>query len=111
MHGSSASTTARLSLRAATRNETVREHAVGRHAAVALRVAPEVPVALKGLARQPRPAALARLGIRLYKTLHYDVEKLLADAPHIAQKLRNYTAGFSPNIARCRRSATPTTPP
>ena len=31
-------------------------------------------------------------------TSRYDFEKLLADAPHIAQNLRNYIAGFSPNM-------------
>ena len=33
-----------------------------------------------------------------YNTSRYDFEKLLADAPHIAQNLRNYIAGFSPNM-------------
>ncbi len=33
-----------------------------------------------------------------YNTSRYDFDKLLADAPHIAQNLRNYIAGFSPNM-------------
>ncbi|MDE2925532.1 MAG: type I restriction-modification system subunit M N-terminal domain-containing protein [Acidobacteriota bacterium] len=37
-------------------------------------------------------------GFGFYNTSRYDFEKLLADAPHIAQNLRNYIAGFSPNM-------------
>ena len=37
-------------------------------------------------------------GFAFYNTSRYDFEKLLADAPHIAQNLRNYIAGFSPNM-------------
>jgi type I restriction enzyme M protein len=37
-------------------------------------------------------------GLAFYNTSRYDFEKLLADAPHIAQNLRNYIAGFSPNM-------------
>jgi len=33
-----------------------------------------------------------------YNTSHYDFEKLLADAPNLAANLRNYMAGFSPNM-------------
>ena len=33
-----------------------------------------------------------------YNTSPYDFEKLLADPPHLAANLRNYLAGFSPNI-------------
>ena len=33
-----------------------------------------------------------------YNTSRYDFEKLLADAPHVAANLRNYIAGFSPNM-------------
>jgi len=33
-----------------------------------------------------------------YNTSRYDFGKLLDDAPHIAQNLRNYIAGFSPNM-------------
>jgi type I restriction enzyme M protein len=37
-------------------------------------------------------------GFEFYNTSRYDFEKLLADAPHIAANLRNYIAGFSPNM-------------
>ena len=37
-------------------------------------------------------------GFAFYNTSHYDFEKLLADAPHVAQNLRHYIAGFSPNM-------------
>ncbi len=37
-------------------------------------------------------------GFAFYNTSRYDFDKLLADAPHIAQNLRNYIAGFSPNM-------------
>jgi type I restriction enzyme M protein len=37
-------------------------------------------------------------GYAFYNTSKYDFEKLLADAPHLAANLRNYIAGFSPNM-------------
>ena len=37
-------------------------------------------------------------GYAFYNTSRYDFEKLLGDAPQIAQNLRNYIAGFSPNM-------------
>jgi type I restriction enzyme M protein len=37
-------------------------------------------------------------GFAFYNTSRYDVEKLLDDAPHLAANLRNYIAGFSPNM-------------
>ena len=37
-------------------------------------------------------------GFAFYNTSRYDFAKLLADAPHIAQNLRNYIAGFSSNM-------------
>ena len=37
-------------------------------------------------------------GFAFYNTSRYDFPKLLADAPHIAQNLRNYIAGFSSNM-------------
>ena len=37
-------------------------------------------------------------GFAFYNTSRYDFTRLLADAPHIAQNLRNYIAGFSPNM-------------
>ncbi|MBL8862887.1 MAG: SAM-dependent DNA methyltransferase [Planctomycetes bacterium] len=37
-------------------------------------------------------------GYAFYNTSRYDFEKLLSDAPHLAANLRNYIAGFSPNM-------------
>jgi len=37
-------------------------------------------------------------GFAFYNTSRYDYDKLLADAPHLAANLRNYIAGFSPNM-------------
>ena len=37
-------------------------------------------------------------GFAFYNTSRYDFVKLLADAPHLAANLRNYIAGFSPNM-------------
>src|SRR5436309_2389387 len=37
-------------------------------------------------------------GFSFYNTSRYDFEKLLADAPHLAANLSNYTAGFSQNM-------------
>lgn len=37
-------------------------------------------------------------GVAFYNTSRYDFEKLLADPPHLAENLRNYIAGFSPNM-------------
>ena len=49
---------------------------------------------LEGLEAQLRRAS----GFAFYNTSRYDFEKLLADAPHLAANLRNYIAGFSPNM-------------
>ena len=50
-------------------------------------------------------------GFAFYNTSRYDFEKLLADAPHVAQNLRNSTsAGSAPTCARCSRSSASTTP-
>ncbi len=37
-------------------------------------------------------------GFAFYNTSRYDFEKLRADAPQLAANLRNYIAGFSPNM-------------
>ena len=37
-------------------------------------------------------------GFAFYNTSRYDFEKLLADAPNLPANLRNYIAGFSPNM-------------
>jgi type I restriction enzyme M protein len=49
---------------------------------------------LENLDLQLRKAA----GFAFYNTSRYDFEKLLADAPDLAKNLRNYIAGFSPNM-------------
>ena len=49
---------------------------------------------LQGLDAQLRRAS----GFAFYNTSRYDFDKLLADAPHLAANLRNYIAGFSPNM-------------
>ena len=49
---------------------------------------------LENLDAQLRKAS----GFAFYNTSRYDFEKLLADAPHLAHNLRNYIAGFSPNM-------------
>jgi type I restriction enzyme M protein len=37
-------------------------------------------------------------GFAFYNTSRYDFEKILSDAAHVAANLRNYIAGFSPNM-------------
>jgi type I restriction enzyme M protein len=44
------------------------------------------------------PQLCKAAGFAFYNTSRYDFEKLLADAPHLAANLRNYIAGFSPNM-------------
>src|SRR5215813_4570598 len=54
---------------------------------------------LKGKGLEDLDAQLRRAsGFAFYNTSRYDFEKLLADAPHLATNLRNYIAGFSPNM-------------
>ncbi len=54
---------------------------------------------LKGKGLEDPDAQLRRAsGFAFYNTSRYDFEKLLADAPHLAANLRNYIAGFSPNM-------------
>jgi type I restriction enzyme M protein len=54
---------------------------------------------LKGRGLEDLDAQLRRAsGFAFYNTSRYDFEKLLADAPHLAANLRNYIAGFSPNM-------------
>ncbi len=52
----------------------------------------------KGKIENLDPQLRRASGFAFYNTSRYDFEKLLADAPHIAQNLRNYVAGFSPNM-------------
>src|SRR4030043_87451 len=49
---------------------------------------------LENLDPQLRKAA----GFAFYNTSRYDLDKLLADAPHLASNLRNYIANFSPTM-------------
>ncbi|MGE3344576.1 MAG: N-6 DNA methylase [Vicinamibacterales bacterium] len=54
---------------------------------------------LKGKGLEDLDAQLRRASrFAFYNTSRYDFEKLLADAPHLAANLRNYIAGFSPNM-------------
>jgi len=52
----------------------------------------------KGKIENLDPQLRRASGFAFYNTSRYDFDKLLADAPHIAQNLRNYIAGFSPNM-------------
>src|SRR2546425_9167718 len=54
---------------------------------------------LRGKGLQDLEAQLRKAsGFAFYNTSRYDFQKLLADAPHLAANLRNYIAGFSPNM-------------
>ena len=54
---------------------------------------------LKGRGLEDMDAQLRRAsGFAFYNTSRYDFDKLVADAPHLAANLRNYIAGFSPNM-------------
>jgi type I restriction enzyme M protein len=44
------------------------------------------------------PLLRSASGYSFYNTSRYDFDKLLADAPTLAANLRNYIAGFSPNM-------------
>ena len=45
-----------------------------------------------------RPQLCAASGFAFYNTSQYDFARLLGDAPNVAANLRNYIAGFSPNV-------------
>ena len=45
-----------------------------------------------------RPQLCAASGFAFYNTSQYDFTRLLGDAPNVAANLRNYIAGFSPNM-------------
>jgi len=54
---------------------------------------------LRGQGLQDLDAQLRKVsGFAFYNTSRYDFDKLIADAPHLAANLRNYIAGFSPNM-------------
>jgi type I restriction enzyme M protein len=52
----------------------------------------------KGKLENLEPMLRQASGFAFYNTSRYDFDKLLADAPHLAANLRNYIAGFSPNM-------------
>jgi type I restriction enzyme M protein len=58
----------------------------------------EVQAKYKGRIENLDPLLRRASGFAFHNTSRYDFEKLLADAPHIAPNLRNYIAGFSPNM-------------
>ena len=58
----------------------------------------EVQARYQGKIENPDRLLRGASGFAFYNTSRYDFQKLLADAPHIAQNLRNYIAGFSPNM-------------
>ena len=53
---------------------------------------------LRGRLDNLDPQLRGASGYAFYNTSRYDFEKLLADAPNLAANLRNYIAGFSPNM-------------
>lgn len=58
----------------------------------------ETQAKFKGKLENPQEQLRRASGFAFYNTSRYDFEKLLADAPHLAANLRNYIAGFSPNM-------------
>ena len=52
----------------------------------------------KGKLENLNPQLKRASGLAFYNTSRYDFDRLLADAPHLAANLRNYIAGFSPNM-------------
>ena len=58
----------------------------------------EVQARYQDKIENPKGLLQTASGFAFYNTSGYDFAKLLADAPHIAQNLRNYIAGFSPNM-------------
>jgi len=58
----------------------------------------ETQARFKGKLENLDPQLRKASGFAFYNTSRYDFEKLLADAPHLAANLRNYIAGFSPNM-------------
>src|SRR5947199_2447384 len=58
----------------------------------------ETQAKYKGKLENLDPQLRRASGFAFYNTSRYDFDKLLADAPHLAANLRNYIAGFSPNM-------------
>ncbi|QPD02267.1 MAG: Restriction endonuclease subunit M [Candidatus Nitrospira kreftii] len=58
----------------------------------------ETQAKFKGKLDNLEPQLRSASKFAFYNTSRYDFEKLLEDAPHLASNLRNYIAGFSPNM-------------
>ena len=58
----------------------------------------DVNAQYKGQLENLDPLLRRAAGYAFYNTSSYDFERLLQDAPHLADNLRNYIAGFSPNM-------------
>src|SRR2546423_2857362 len=58
----------------------------------------ETQARFKGKLENLEPQLRTASGFAFYNTSRYDFEKLLADAPHLAANVRNYIAGFRPNM-------------
>jgi type I restriction enzyme M protein len=58
----------------------------------------EAQARFKGKIENFDPLLRGAAGFAFYNTSRYDFDKLQADAPHLAANLRNYIAGFSPNM-------------
>ena len=58
----------------------------------------EIQARYKGKIENLDPQLRRASSFAFYNISRYDFEKLLADAPHVTQNLRNYIAGFSPNM-------------
>jgi len=58
----------------------------------------ETQAKYKGKLENLDPQLRRASGFAFYNTSRYDFDKLLADAPQLAANLRNYIAGFSPNM-------------
>lgn len=58
----------------------------------------ETQARYRGKLENPYKLLCSASGFAFYNTSLYDFDKLLADAPNLAANLRNYIAGFSPNM-------------
>ncbi len=58
----------------------------------------ETQARFKGKLENLDPQLRKASGFAFYNTSRYDFDKLTGDAPHLAANLRNYIAGFSPNM-------------
>jgi len=58
----------------------------------------ETQAKFKGKLEDPGGQLRKASGLAFYNTSKFDFEKLLADAPRLAANLRNYIAGFNPNM-------------